>query len=256
MGAYRKRRYCKRKDTGQKRSPETMEKWRASYGLDEVRKSVLNDEQKHFCCRLIAEFESPPEVAKRLEEVYRVRISVGTVYQYSSSKKWQPIINHYRTQYSKMLTHIPLFHKRQRLERLERQYQDLEKLTGSTKKTAKEIRFEERVILRQALDECSVWEKKDGNTTNYVSIQYNNMEDSDLLKRRDELVKRISKYKEIPNGAVQADTSGGSGERIPSLRSQAKPVIDPEWEAEQAAREQRMVLGEEPQEGSIIDAPQ
>ena len=254
MGSYQKNHYIKK--SSRKRSPETIAKWKASRGIKLGTLDVLNEEHKNFVCRLIAEFESPKEIVRRMEEIYHVSIGVPAVYNYSVAKKWQPVINHYRTQYSKMLNHIPIFHKRQRLERLERQYQDLEKLTGSTKKTAKEVRFEERQILRQALDECSVWEKKDGNTTNYVSIQYNNMEDSDLLKRRDELVKRISKYKEIPNGAVQADSSGRGGEGIPPLRSQSKPAIDPVWEAEQAAREQRILLGEEPQEGAIIDAPQ
>ena len=253
MGMYRKRAYTT--PTKTEKSPETVAKWKASMGNVPQHTSKLTDEQRHFICRLISEFEPPKDIVRRVDEIYQIEIATSDVYYFSASKKWKHTIESYRNEYARYMAHIPIYHKRQRLEILQRQLNEIESERSDSKKLLKEKRFEERIILKQALEECQVWEQKAGNnTTNFVSIQMNAMDDSELLKRRDELLKRVSRYKEIPNGtdSVQADSPGGGREGVPSVRGQAKPIIDPEWEAEQNAREQRVLLGEGAQE--VIDA--
>jgi hypothetical protein len=165
----------------------------------------LSEDHKREVCDLLAQFKEPTEIAKILKDLYGVEVSPKAIYYYKSDLKWQPLIQKYREQYSLELNKVPLYHKRVRLEKLQDQLDEIERETATTSHQRSLRRGELRSVLKDARDEVQPMEDKRGDT-NILSIQFNSMDDSELLKKREELLKVIqsSPVKEVKKNVEQS----------------------------------------------------
>ena len=195
----------------------------------------LSDEHKVMVCSLLAEFKPAAEVAARLKDRFNISVTPSSLYYYQNHQDWKPMIERLREQYSKVLTQIPIYHKRVRLERLESQYQESLQEEAKTLRVRREKRKELRSIIQEARAES---QPAAGNETNVLAIQFNSLDDQSLLRKKEELLTKINRIggRNGPDSA-QENSSGGNGQGAGKIRSEGKLTIDAQWEAEQISRE-------------------
>ena len=101
-------------------------------------------------------------------------------------------------------------------------------------KKKREKRKELREIIQSAREECRPLEESKSTYTNITAIQFNSMDDTELLQRKEELIKQITKggFNGKRKPGIQADSPGGSGQGTSQVWREGKPAIDPEWIAE------------------------
>ncbi len=195
---------------GRKRSAAaTLRYTQTIQSLDkEEFKGKLTEEHKKLVCSLSAQFETPRRICSVLKEKYGIEVNEKAIYGYTSeSSRWKPLIDKLRIQYALNLGGIPLYHKRIRLERLEEQYSEILKEKDSTAQSRLKKRSELRSVLREAREEVKPWEDAESKRgdTNILSIQFNGMDDSELLRKRDDLLKVIKTIpiKEVKQSNVE-----------------------------------------------------
>lgn len=226
------------------RSAATIKKWKQSLGDTRKLTSRLTEKHQLIVCQLLAEFTGPSEVAARMKQDFGVDVNPSSLVYYNNHPQWKQIIEKYRTEYSAQLTSIPIFHKRRRLERLEEQYQSADQEDARSPKPRKEKRKELREILHAAREECRPLEEAPSQHTNISVLQFNSLDDAQLLEKKDALLRQIAKLGRShgKESGIQADSSGGSGPGTGEVRRQATPIIDAQWcaETEQAERVSRL----------------
>lgn len=80
----------------------------------------LNAEHREFVCRMFAEFATPSEVMKALEEQHGINLANHQAVQhYRDSEKWRPIIEEMRTALIFNINRLPIASKYWRLKQLQ-----------------------------------------------------------------------------------------------------------------------------------------
>ena len=147
----------------------------------EVSKDVLSENHKIKICQLLACFSPLVEIKKYMHREYAINLNMQVVKSLRDTRKWQPIIARFRKDWLQEVNNVPLANRRVRLE----YYQDI-----FTKCMEKNKFANAMSALNSAREEMD--ERKLGSTQytlNYIS----QMSDEELLKKKDEIIKRIKK---------------------------------------------------------------
>mgnify|MGYP001571489138 FL=1 len=168
------------------RKEETVQQWIGKKGMNSPK---LTEPEKIHLCRLLGEFRSSKEAIGIIKKEYGKEITDQAVYYFLKSERWRPVIDRYRQEYKSYLLHIPIHHKRTRLERLESIYQEAAEEHPKRMEEKRQHRQELVSILREGREESERY--KLSGDTNILSIQFNNLSDEELLKRKNEVLGRI-----------------------------------------------------------------
>ena len=147
----------------------------------EVSKDVLSENHKIKICQLLACFTPLVDVKKYMHREYAIVLNMQVIKSLRDTRKWQPIIARFRKDWLQEVNNVPLANRRVRLE----YYQEI-----FTKCMEKNKFANAMSALNSAREEMD--ERKLGSTQytlNYIS----QMSDEELLKKKDEIIKRIKK---------------------------------------------------------------
>lgn len=157
--------------------------------------------------KLIASSWRQRDIAKHIFETTGRKIARQLVSFYLRSEKWKPIIEKLKEDYHKACFEVPLYHKRKRLDELQRHYEH-------HMDDAKWQRAQE--VLKDIKDEV---EAKYGDVsfhfTQVTNTQYADMNDEQLAEERKktfeqlERAQRMKKLLESKN--VKEDSTNGQG---------------------------------------------
>lgn len=157
-----------------------------------MQNTVLTEPQQTQLCKLIAEGNAHSEIVKYMQEEFGVKVGANTTYAYRNSPKWGPVIRKMRELYMASLEEVPSYHKRVRLERVEKAFD-----IALEKKDSKNI--------LASVHESRAEVEGDGSISsvdiNILNL-YKNLSDEEIELRRSELIKKIAvkPNKEITNG--------------------------------------------------------
>ena len=131
----------------------------------------------------IAWFWSPTEIQEDLQKTTGKRISIPTIMNYGKTEKWQPIIEKLRDDYNKAMYEVPLFHKRKRLDELQKHY-DKHMSSNSWK--------EAQAVLRDVRDEV---DQKFGDVSFHFTnvTQYNEMTDEQIAQEKSKILDQLDR---------------------------------------------------------------
>ena len=142
----------------------------------------LNDVHKEFVCRLVGYQFSDNEVVKELEISYGIKVTPSNIQlNYRGNKKYAPTIEKYKQEYLSRYDDVPGFHKKVRLNRMEKAYTkadekgDLKSIVSITEHQRKEV------------------EGAGDTSLTLVSNRYYNMTDAELDKRQKEIIEQLKK---------------------------------------------------------------
>lgn len=169
----------------------------------------LTDAQKIDICAQLAVFQSPKVIQAELLKKHGRKVNEATISGYLHSKRWAPIIDKYREQYLREIGKVPISHERVRFERLEKTYQELEAEVCTSKDDRRKVRQDKLAVLREAREEVARAEAK-GHTTNILAIQFQNMNDTELMQAKQQLLDRIQTI----GGSHGQRTEGRLGEKV------------------------------------------
>jgi hypothetical protein len=145
----------------------------------------LTQEQVIEMLGWIAEFKSLGEIVSLLKEKFNVSLNRQTIEYYKAAPKWQGLIKKYRDQWGTEIFHLPLAHKRRRLEELEKIYYET-----YSKKDYK--------LALESLDKIKHETEKDLQNLHLYNIRvYKNMSDEELESERLKTLEEIKKIKEL-----------------------------------------------------------
>ena len=147
--------------------------------------AVLTDEERLKVCEWIARFHTIHSIQQRILSEFGKSITYHAIEKYRYSPKWYPMIARLREQWSVNVMEVPIAHKRQRAERLEQLWQQVEQLKGVNEKERILLHVS---VLREAREEMQATKQTNVNVMMTSITQYT---DQDLLKRRDELIAQI-----------------------------------------------------------------
>ena len=160
----------------------------------------LTEEQKIFLCRLIGYHYTSREVVEEIEKEFGIKLSLAMVeLRYRASVKWRPVIEKFRQEYLSRYDDVPGFHKKVRLDRMERAYQmaksqqDVKAIISVTEHQRKEV------------------EGAGDTSLTLISNRYYNMTDAELDKRQKEVVEQLKKegmFDDIRRIEVKTGESG------------------------------------------------
>lgn len=173
--------------------------------------SPLTSQHQLLVCELLAEFQSTTDVSRYMASL-GAHISPSNVGYYLRHPEWKKIIESFQQKYGQYLMQEPLYHKRKRLERLETIYQETSSEAGKDFSVRSKIRSEKLSVLKEAREECKPLEEFSSINTNIQVIQFNQMDDRQLMERRDAILTKLKKLK--PKGV----SHGASGEAQEEIR--------------------------------------
>ena len=159
--------------------------------VSESNKNILNPEQQVELCVMLGEHVSNTDIIAHFKANYDIGVSQQMCSFYKTSENWKPLIKSTETKYLADIGSVSGSHKKVRLERYERIY-------------------DENIELKQYDPAMKATESQrveiEGKTPNPTFNQFNqynlysSMSDDDLLQERDRLLKRVIKTKEVDNG--------------------------------------------------------
>lgn len=131
----------------------------------------------------IAWFWKPIDIKEDFEKTSGKTIAAQTIVDYSKTEKWQPIIEKLRDDYNKAMYDVPLFHKRKRLDELQKHY-DRHMNSGKWK--------EAQSVLRDARDEV---DQKFGDVSFHFTnvTQYNEMSDEQIAEEKGKILEQLDR---------------------------------------------------------------
>ena len=158
----------------------------------------LRPEHKEFVCKLIGYGYKNNEIRNELISTFRMEVSLEALSNYHERPKWKPVIKKYRDEYLASYDDIPGFHKKIRLDRMERAYEKAEK-KGNIKEIISATEHQRKEI-----------EGTGDTSLTLISNRYYNMSDEEIEKRQQEILKLIEK--ENPNAIQTIEGEvGGQG---------------------------------------------
>ena len=143
----------------------------------------LRPEHKEFVCKLIGYGYKDNEIRTELISTFGIETSLTNLGRYHLTKKWAPAIKKYRDEYLASYDDIPGFHKKIRLDRMERAYEKAEK-KGNIKEIISATEHQRKEI-----------EGTGDTSLTLISNRYYNMTDEEIEKRQQEIMKLIEKEK-------------------------------------------------------------
>lgn len=161
----------------------------------------LEQDHKEHVCKLIGYGFTDNEVVNQLKESFGIEMSAACIFQnYRSGKKWQALIKQHREAYLSTYDDVPGFHKKTRLDRMERAYTKAEK-KGDIKS----------IISLTEHQRKEVEGTGDTNLT-LISNRFYNMTDAELDSKQAELLKSLEE-EDKKNGIrrIEGET-GGQGQ--------------------------------------------
>lgn len=148
----------------------------------------------------IAEFKSTRDVKNLVKEKFGVSLHEMTVNYYKHSEKWQPMIRKFREQWGQDIMHIPLVHKRKRLEELEKIYLNT-------------FGQEDYKLSLEALEKIKHETEKDLQNLHLYNIKvYKNMSNEELESERLKTLEEIKKLKEMSHASEIGETTENDGD--------------------------------------------
>ena len=169
--------------------------------------SVLTDAEKHQVVRWYAQFLTPNKICALIEEHFHKKFWPPNVPQLAHTQRWAPVVERYRQEWALGVFDVPIANKRFRLDALMTLFEAIQKnpkLTGERK----EIRLM-RLLEKARLE----MEDKRILNTNVFLTSITNASDEELLKRRDELLKRIQRHPLSMRRRIADGLGWGQGEQ-------------------------------------------
>ena len=163
----------------------------------------FNNEQRLEIVAMSAFGNTPSEVNQYLGEKYSLHVSPAQIGRYIQTKKWGDIFRKMRDEYVADVKGVAGFHKRVRLERMERTYDravakgDLKHQVLSTEQQRKEADGD---IPQQ-------------QTFFFNQVNFNTLSSDELVYRKKDLYERlrlVEKQKEEPNGQERNEDKTGN----------------------------------------------
>ena len=146
-----------------------------------VSKDVLSENHKIKICQLLACFSPLVEIKKYMHREYAINLNMQVVKSLRDTRKWQPIIARFRKDWLQEVNNVPLANRRVRLE----YYQEI--FEKSMEKNKFSVAMSALNSAREEMDERKLGSTQ--YTLNYIS----QMSDEELLKKKDEIIKRIKR---------------------------------------------------------------
>ena len=137
--------------------------------------------------KLIAWFWDNKEIQEFLKEKTGKSLATPTIQQYRETAKWQPIIEKLREDYNKAMYEVPLFHKRKRLDELQKHYEYHMRANKWRQAQA---------VIRDIKDEV---EHKFGDVSfNFTQItQYNDMTDEQIAEEKGKILDQLDRAQKM-----------------------------------------------------------
>jgi hypothetical protein len=141
----------------------------------------LSEEVRAKIAYLLATLTPITEIKKCLEKETGLKINYGVIGSIRDSEKWGVVIKQLRKEWLSKVAEVPIANKRYRLEK----YQKI------LEKCLDDDDFKQATtVLRNAKDEMEQHDIKQGS--NFYSLTYiNDLSDQDLMRKRDEILKRL-----------------------------------------------------------------
>ena len=166
----------------------------------------LTDQRRYEVVRKLAWFETVPTVQQFVREEWGIDLTAQTIHGYLREKKWRPLFDRCRQEWAAGVAEVPIAHKRYRLEKL---MELLDEAESNPNLPPEKRVWQILKILDMARLEM---EEEKTQFTNVFMTQINEMSDEDLMKRRDELLRRVKQYKLPVRKLKTIDTQPEQGE--------------------------------------------
>ncbi len=140
--------------------------------------------------KMIAWFWDNKDIVKKIKETTGKTITHQNIFKnYENSPNWKPIIDKLREDYNKAMYEVPIFHKRKRLDELQKHY-DLHMKSGRL--------FRAQSVLRDAKDEV---EQKFGDVnltfTQITNNQYSEMTDEEIANEKAKILGQLEQAQKM-----------------------------------------------------------
>lgn len=202
----------------------------------------LSEELKLEVCRKIASFVSIQDIDRWLRTEHHIELELQSLYAYRHATKWKPVIERMRAEYIAGVMESHIAHKRVRLDRLEAQYQALDR---DSTITAAERRKEQRELLNDARLEV---DDSKTNISNLYLTQITSSSDAELLARKQQLMARLSalgvrhavrqqQESQAPESLLDAELRGGGLCERPDGEGDGEGAPEPEPPVESSDRD-------------------
>ena len=168
----------------------------------------FNEEEKLQICRWIAEFRSDHDIVSLIKQNFNKSCAITNIINnYRNGNRWKVIINRLQQEWAAGVMNIPLAHKRGRIEHL---VNLVERSEADTSITDQSRRRETAWLINQIRLEM------DESKTNFTQIFMTSLtsaDENELLKRRDELITKLQRYKIRPllTQAIDVESVNVSG---------------------------------------------
>ena len=149
----------------------------------------LSEGEKTVVASMLSRFISAREIQRHVKDEMGKTLTLAAIYSYTQNGIWGPLIAKYRAKWKADLEEIPLYNKKVRLVQIQKLWDDVEKEINGDKKNLPGKRAELISLLREAREEAEKY--KGGDTTNILAIQFANMSDEELLRRKSEVLNSL-----------------------------------------------------------------
>ena len=149
----------------------------------------LTEDERHILIKELAQFLPPAKAPEWIQKNFNKKVSIGYAYQLINGPKWRPLLDRYRQEWALGIVEVPIASKRYRMQKLQSLLDSLEN-DVHLRQSVKEQRM--LWVLDRARFEME--SAKVSETHNVFLTQINNYTEEELLKRRDELLRRIQSY--------------------------------------------------------------
>lgn len=192
---------------------QAVENYANTHVSDDLSEGNLNQGMQLEIIKRIAWYWKDAEIERYFAKEYNKSISLSNIGQYRKSEKWQPLIERQRDQYNTLILQVPIANKRNRLDQLQKQYDQVGDITN------KDSRKEAREILKEAREE--VERKVAGEISfNFTQVNHNefhDMTEEDLQREKMktiEQLERVRKLKLLTSGGQNGVGREGTPETI------------------------------------------
>ena len=188
----------------------------------------LNDEQRMFVYRCIAEYLLPMDIQRMVKENYGVEVTTATIWAVSRAQKAKPHIEKFREEYMQKIKSVPIANKRIRLDDLEKTRVKLAEMIESNPLKTKSDKAEFLMCTRRLNETVCVareeMERKPLMVQQLSFSDYSSLTDEELQQRKRDIIE-----KEIRQGRTGGVGEVGAGVQGEDTGESAEiPVAAPE----------------------------
>lgn len=174
----------------------------------------LSKDQRIYALRLVAEGVTYKETADKIYENFKIKIDRHSIEATCKTNRWSPIVRQFREQYVSKLRDIPIFHKRMRLDKLQKEVDRISEKIEELDFNEKEdrvyyIQLVEK--LRQNLDSARLEIDQKPFLIQNTHIEFNELSDEELHDRKRHLIREVQRSIESFGGKAQRASSDQQG---------------------------------------------